>query len=36
MYLGLEVFFIGLLVLASLAIGGVSVVVLYNLFRGQR
>jgi hypothetical protein len=36
MYLGLEVFFVGLLVLASLAIGGVSVVVLYNLFRGQR
>jgi hypothetical protein len=36
MYLGLEVFFIGLLVLASLAIASVSVVVLYNLFRGQR
>jgi len=36
MYLGLEVFFIGLLVLASLSIAGTAVVVLYNLFRGQR
>jgi hypothetical protein len=36
MYLGLELFFIGLLVLASLGIASVSVVVLYNLFRGQR
>jgi hypothetical protein len=36
MILGLEVFFIGLLVLAGLAIAGTSVVVLYNLFRGQR
>jgi hypothetical protein len=36
MYLPLELFFIGLLVLASLAIASVSVVVLYNLFRGQR
>jgi hypothetical protein len=35
-YLALELFFVGLLVLASLAIGFVSVVVLYNLFRGQR
>jgi len=34
--LALELFFVGLLVLASLAIGFVSVVVLYNLFRGQR
>ena len=34
--LALELFFIGLLVLATLAIGFVSVVVLYNLFRGQR
>jgi len=32
----LEIFFIGLLVLAGLAIGYVSIVVLYNLFRGQR
>ena len=34
--LALELFFVGLLVLASLAIAGVSAVVLYNLFRGQR
>ena len=34
--LALELFFIGLLVLASLAIAFVSGVVLYNLFRGQR
>jgi hypothetical protein len=34
--LALELFFIGLLVLATLSIGFVSVVVLYNLFRGQR
>lgn len=34
--LALELFFIGLLVLAGLAIAFVSVVVLYNLFRGQR
>ncbi|MBG6239148.1 hypothetical protein IWX78_002127 [Mycetocola sp. CAN_C7] len=32
----LELFFVGLLVLASLAIAGISVVVLVNLFRGQR
>ncbi|MCU1571766.1 MAG: hypothetical protein JWR33_2507 [Naasia sp.] len=36
MLLALEMFYLGLLVLASLAIGWVSVVVLYNLFRGQR
>ncbi len=35
-YTGLEVFFVGLLVLASLAIAGTAVLVLYNLFRGQR
>jgi hypothetical protein len=35
MYLALELFFVGLLVLATLAIGYVSVVVVYNLFRGQ-
>lgn len=35
-FLALELFFIGLLVLAVLAIGFVSVVVLYNLFKGQR
>ncbi len=36
MLLALELFFVGLLGLATLAIGYVSVVVLYNLFRGQR
>jgi hypothetical protein len=36
MLLALEIFYIGLLGLASLAIGWVSLVVLYNLFRGQR
>lgn len=36
MLLALELFYVGLLALASLAIGWVSVVVLYNLFRGQR
>ena len=34
--LALELFFIGLLALATLAIAFVSVTVLYNLFRGQR
>jgi hypothetical protein len=36
MYLGLEIFFVGLLILATLAIGYVSVVVIFNLFKGQR
>mgnify|MGYP003542237979 CR=1 FL=1 len=36
MLLALELFFVGLLALASLAIAYVSVVVLYNLYRGQR
>jgi hypothetical protein len=36
MMLALELFFIGLLGLAVLAIGFTSLVVLYNLFRGQR
>lgn len=36
MTLALELFFVALLALATLAIGFVSVVVLYNLFRGQR
>jgi hypothetical protein len=36
MLLALEIFYIGLLGLASLAIGWISLVVLYNLFRGQR
>jgi hypothetical protein len=35
-YHGLEVFYIVLLVLAVIAITGISVVVLVNLFRGQR
>ncbi|MDQ0745279.1 hypothetical protein BFL36_09480 [Clavibacter michiganensis] len=34
--LALELLFTGLLVLASLSIGWVSLVVVYNLFRGQR
>jgi len=34
--LSLELFFVGLLALASLAIGWVAAVVLYNLYRGQR
>jgi hypothetical protein len=36
MILALELFFVGLLILASLSIASVSVVVLLNLFRGQR
>ena len=36
MVIALELFFTGLLILASLAIAFTSVVVLYNLFRGQR
>lgn len=36
MLLALELFFVGLLGLATLAIGYVSVVVLVNLYRGQR
>lgn len=36
MYLALELFFIGLLVLAGGAIAATSAVVLYKLFRGQR
>lgn len=34
--LALEFFYLGLLGLATLAIAFVSLVVLYNLFRGQR
>jgi hypothetical protein len=34
--LALELLFVALLGLATLAIGFVSVVVLWNLFRGQR
>jgi len=36
MMLALELFYIGLLGLAVLAIGFVALVVVYNLFRGQR
>jgi hypothetical protein len=36
MLLALELFFVGLLVLATLSIGFVSVVVLLNLYRAQR
>ncbi|MEN9620493.1 MAG: hypothetical protein RL499_686 [Actinomycetota bacterium] len=36
MLLALEIFFLGLLGLATLSIGFVSVVVLVNLYRGQR
>jgi len=36
MLLAIEIFFIGLLVLAGLAIGWVSFVVLKNLYKGQR
>lgn len=34
--LALEIFFTGLLVLAAIAIGAVSFLVLYKLFKGQR
>jgi hypothetical protein len=34
--LALEIFFTGLLVLASLAIGSISALVLYRLFKGQK
>jgi ABC-type cobalamin transport system permease subunit len=36
MKLSLEIFFTGLLVLASLAIAGLSVLVLFKLFKGQK
>ena len=36
MLLALELVFIGLLILATLAIAGVSALVLYKLFKGQR
>jgi hypothetical protein len=35
MILAVEIFFTGLLVLAVLAIGAVSALVLYKLFKGQ-
>jgi len=36
MLLAIELVFTGLLILAALAIGGVSALVLYKLFKGQR
>lgn len=36
MLLAIELFFTGLLILASVAIGGISALVLYKLFKGQR
>ena len=36
MLLALELFFVGLLLLATVGIGFTAVVVLFNLFRGQR
>jgi hypothetical protein len=36
MLLALEIFFTGMLVLASVAIAGVSALVLFKLFKGQR
>jgi hypothetical protein len=36
MLLAIEIFFLGLLVIAALAIAWVAGVVLVNLFRGQR
>jgi hypothetical protein len=36
MLLATELVFTGLLILASLAIAGVSALVLYKLFKGQR
>lgn len=36
MKLSLEIFFTGLLVLASLSIAGLSALVLYKLFKGQK
>lgn len=36
MLLAIELVFTGLLILATLAIAGVSALVLYKLFKGQR
>lgn len=36
MLLALEIFFLGLLVLAALAIAGVSGLVIYKLYKGQK
>jgi hypothetical protein len=32
----IEILFLGLLIIAGLAIGGISFLVLYKLFKGQR
>jgi hypothetical protein len=32
----LDIFFLGLLVIAGLAIGAISILVIYKLFKGQR
>jgi hypothetical protein len=34
--MSIDIFFLGLLVLAGLAIGAISILVLYKLFKGQR
>jgi hypothetical protein len=34
--LAIEIFFTGLLILASLAIAAISALVIYKLFKGQR
>jgi len=36
MVLSWEIFFTGMLILAGLAIAGVSLLVLYRLFKGQK
>jgi hypothetical protein len=36
MLLAIEIFFMGMLVLASAAIAAVSALVIYKLFKGQR
>jgi hypothetical protein len=36
MLLATEIFFTGLLVLATIAIGAISALVVYRLFKGQR
>jgi hypothetical protein len=34
--MSIDIFFLGLLILAGLAIGAISLLVLYKLFKGQR
>jgi hypothetical protein len=36
MLLAIEIFFTGLLVLATIAIGAISALVVFRLFKGQR